>query len=96
MAAACKVKRQAIGLRQIDLATRCGLSELTITRFERTGQVGLGVFARIVVALGMSESLVEALNAEASPRTGSRTVEEFLRAGQKRQRVRLRRIGAKI
>ena len=88
IAKACQSKRQALGLRQSDLAARCGISEATIMRFERTGQTTLALFTRLAVALGLAESLVAALEQSTAP-TPARTAEEFLRGTQPRQRVRL-------
>lgn len=88
LAQACKAKRQALGLRQSDLSGRCGVSEATIMRFERGGQIKLELFTRLAVALGLAESLVTALE-QGTAKPPARTAAEFLRGNQPRQRVRL-------
>lgn len=89
IANASKARRHALGLRQADLAARCGVAEATIVRFERTGRINLDVFTRIAVALGLAEPLAEALKKALPSRPPARTAEEFLRSEKPRQRVRL-------
>ena len=86
----CKAKRQALGLRQLDLAKRCGVTGATIIRFERSGGVGLDVFTRIVVALNMGEAVREAITVAATPPSAPKSGEEFLRGSRVRERIRLK------
>ena len=89
LARTCKSRRQAIRLRQADLAAQCGVAEATLMRFERTGRINLEIFTRIAVALGLGEVLAEALQKTVPARPPARTAEEFLRCDKPRQRVRL-------
>jgi transcriptional regulator with XRE-family HTH domain len=90
--AACKAKRQALGLRQRDLAARCGVTGATIVRFERTGHVRLDVFARIVVALDLGEIMHNAITTGSAPVTRPRSGEEFLRGTRSTRRIRVKKI----
>ena len=90
LSSTCRTKRQALGLRQLELARRCGVTGATIIRFERTGGVGLDVFARIVIALNMGEAIQEALTAAAAPFSAPKSGEEFLRGSRIRQRIRVK------
>jgi len=90
--AACKAKRQALGLRQRDLAARCGVTGATIVRFERTGHVRLDVFARILVALDLGEAIQKAIAVATAPSVGPKSGEEFLRGDRSPRRIRVREI----
>jgi len=92
LTAACKAKRQALRLRQRDLAARCGVTEATIVRFGRTGRVRLDAFGRIIVALDLGEAIQKAITAAAAPSIGPKSGEEFLRGGRSPQRIRMRGI----
>lgn len=85
----CKARRQKYGLRQSDLAAQCGVAEATIVRFERTGRVGLDVFARIAIALEIAAPMAELLDQATPKRPPAKTAKEFLRVERPRQRVRV-------
>jgi len=93
-AASLRAHRQALGWRQADLASRSGVAIATLRRFERTGQIGLSGFAKLLVTLGLADGLLEALKpSSAAPQS----IEAFLAAGQPmktRTRVRLARTKA--
>ena len=92
LTAACKAKRQALGLRQRDLAARCGVTGATIVRFERTGHVRLDAFARILVALDLGEIIQKAIAVATAPSVRPKSGEEFLRGDQSPRRIRVKEI----
>lgn len=91
LARTCKSKRQALGLRQSDLAKQCGVAEATIMRFERSGRATLDVFTRVALVLGAADPIAEALNASVRARPQPKTANEFLRSGRSKQRIRVPR-----
>jgi transcriptional regulator with XRE-family HTH domain len=88
VARACKAKRQALALRQSDLAARSHVAETTIVRFERTGSISLRAAARILVALNLAAPILDALTSASLP-PPARTGDEFLRGAKVRQRIRV-------
>ena len=89
IARACKSRRQALGLRQSDLASRSHVAETTIVRFERTGCISLAGAGRILVALNLGKPILDALAASTAPQQ-AKTGAEFMRMVPVRQRVRVK------
>lgn len=90
LAAATRVRRQAAGLRQADLAQRSGVSLPTVRKLEQSGRVGVFPLAKILTTLGMTDDLITALKRSVAPQQAS-SVEEFLGPEKKRTRIRVRR-----
>ena len=90
IAESVRAHRTSLGWRQQDLADRSGVAVATLRRFERTGQIGLQGFAKLIVSLGLADTLVKALKA---PSTSPTSIDSFLAAApsRKSQRVRLRK-----
>lgn len=57
LGARIRAQRLAQNLQQSELAARAGISERSVSNFERSGRGTFDVFVRIVMALGMSDSL---------------------------------------
>jgi transcriptional regulator with XRE-family HTH domain len=77
--------RIARSLRQIDLAKAAGVTLATISRLERTGNVGFDVVVHVAIALG-AEAEVASLFAQSQ----ARTIEEIIATQRPRIRVRRR------
>ncbi len=88
-AAAVRLRRQALNLRQTDLAERSGVAVATLRRFERSGQITFAGLAKLLVACGLAEPVLRTLEAK-STATTTATISEFLAESPKRQRVRRR------
>ena len=83
-----RARRLALGWRQTDLAERSGVAIATLRRFERTGRIGFEGLARMLVTLGLADSLLQALK---PPAASPPSIEAFLAAApshQPRQRAR--------
>ncbi len=48
---AARKRRIALGLTQVELATRAGVTPASLKRFERTGEIAFASLARIALAL---------------------------------------------
>ncbi len=89
VADALRSHRVALAWRQEDLATRSGVSIATLRRFERTGQIGFLGLAKLLVTLGLADSLLAGLK---RPELAPTSMEAFLapaKARRPRQRVRM-------
>lgn len=84
-----KEARLALGWRQLDVAKRSGVPITTLRRFERTGNIGLPAFARILVTLGLADRLLESLRP--TLREGPVDLEAFAAPRRTKQRARLKR-----
>ncbi|HVU32572.1 MAG TPA: helix-turn-helix transcriptional regulator [Opitutaceae bacterium] len=84
-AAAVRDRRASLNWRQIDLAERSGVAVATVRRFERTGVIALPGFAKLAATLGLADDLVAVLKKRPTQAT---SVEEFVKAPAKRQRIR--------
>jgi transcriptional regulator with XRE-family HTH domain len=69
--------------RQSDLAASAGIALTTLKRFERGDRVGFDVVARVALALGCDQGLVDLF-----PVPDPRSIDDILRAQRKPQRVR--------
>lgn len=80
-----RAHRLALGWRQQDLAQKSGVGIATLRRFELTGRIGLPALAKLLVTLGLTDKLLDALKpAAARPRN----ISEFLSEGQEPARRR--------
>lgn len=86
---AVRRRRQALHFRQTDLAERSGVAVATLRRFERSGQITFSGLAKLLVACGLAESVLRALESNSTPTTAV-TITDFLTAPTARKRVRKR------
>ncbi|NBH84455.1 XRE family transcriptional regulator [bacterium C-53] len=54
--------RKRKGLTQVVLSELSGVSVGSVKRFEKTGNISLASFSRLVIALGLEEDLVDLFN----------------------------------
>lgn len=83
-----RAQRMALAWRQEDLAIRSGVSIATLRRFERTGQIGFLGLAKLLVTLGLADSLLAGLK---RPEPAPTSMDAFLapaKTRRPRQRVR--------
>jgi len=85
--AAIRQRRQALHLRQTDLAERSGVAVATLRRFERSGQITFSGLAKLLVACGLAEPVLRALESNSTPATAT-TITEFLTEPTARKRIR--------
>lgn len=76
-----RAHRLAQNIQQDELAARAGISQRSLSNFERTGYASLDVFLRIVMALGLIESMSGLF--ELKPRS----IKAMEQASQKRERA---------
>lgn len=76
-----RAHRLAQNLQQVELAARAGISRRTLIDFEHSGRGSLDVFLRVVMALGLSESMSSLF--ELRPKS----IREMEKASEKRQRA---------
>lgn len=83
-------QRQALGLRQVDLAERSGVAIATLRRFESTGQITFGGLAKLLVACGLADTFLAGIKPTTVAAPAS--IDEFLaKAPSPRRRVRVRK-----
>ena len=82
-----RAHRLAQNLQQNELAARAGVSPRTLGEFERSGRGSLDVFLRVVMALGLSESMSTLF--ELKPKS----IKDMETASQKRQRASRKEAG---
>lgn len=89
-AKALRERRQALGLRQVDLAERSGVAIATLRRFENTGQITFGGLAKLLVACGLADAFLAGIKPKTVAAPAS--IDEFLgKAPSPRRRVRVRK-----
>ena len=76
-----RAHRLAANLQQSELAARAGISQRTLSNFERSGRASLDAFLRIAMALGLIESMSNIFELKA------RSIKDMEKASQKRQRA---------
>lgn len=87
VAGSLRAHRLALGWRQEDLAAKSGVAIATLRRFERTGQLGFGGLAKLLVSLGLADQFLVGLK---RPEAAPKTIEAFLSGAQTKPRQRAR------
>jgi len=82
-----QARRMQLGLRQEDLARRSGVSTPTIKRFERTGEIGTLLLAKIAVVLGSLDDFDSVFRLSAASSIAELEAQEKT---QEKKRVRLK------
>ena len=83
-------RRQALGLRQVDLSERSGVAIATLRRFESTGRITFGGLAKLLVACGLADAFLAGLKPPTVAAPAS--IDEFLAsAPSPRRRIRVRK-----
>lgn len=82
-----QTRRMQLGLRQEDLARRSGVSTPTIKRFERTGEIGTLLLAKIAVVLGSLDDIDNVFNVSVASSIAELEAQERT---QEKKRVRLK------
>ncbi|WP_084442200.1 helix-turn-helix transcriptional regulator [Termitidicoccus mucosus] len=80
-----RAHRMALSWRQDDLAQRSGVGIATLRRFENTGRIGFSGLAKLLVALGLADKFIEALQ---QPKPAPKSIDEFLATAPTRARQR--------
>ncbi|MBD3807477.1 MAG: helix-turn-helix transcriptional regulator [Epsilonproteobacteria bacterium] len=81
-----KQRRIRLGITQAEMAKRTGISQPSYVNYEKTGQISLVRFFKILRQLGMLGDVgFEILNAESLDRLGA---EEYLKAKKTKERSR--------
>jgi transcriptional regulator with XRE-family HTH domain len=87
---AVRERRQALGLRQLDLSRLSGVSIATLRRFESTGQIGFAGLAQLLVSCGMADAFLAGIK-QPAPAATPISIQDFLaNAPKPKRRVRLR------
>ncbi len=83
-----RARRMLLGLRQEDLALRSGVSTPTIKKFERTGEIGTLLLAKIALVLGSLNNIGAIFDARPLPSIAEMEAQERL---ENKKRVRIKR-----